>query len=213
MRLRARDILLLVVGWVFVVLALATLFVVLRSRTSMSTGVAQPVPTYTVTFTQVTARGLFPAAEELALAWQADAQLVSLAATWRGTAVDVVGQPSEWVFRFYSPSWQRYYFVTAQPDGQVWGIEHARQVDQPPPVIAVEDWRVDSVEALATWLDAGGGAMLSAKPGIEVSAQLNVPTEGGDLTWAMVGYDTLYNDYLTVMIHAGTGVVLQTVKP
>ena len=55
--------------------------------------------------------------------------------------------------------------------------------------------------------------MLGDKPGIEVSAQLNVPSEGGDPTWAVVGYDTLYNDYLTVMIHADSGEVLETVKP
>ena len=72
---------------------------------------------------------------------------------------------------------------------------------------------MDSVEALATWLDYGGGAMLGAKPGIEVSAQLNVPTEGGEPTWAVVGFDTVSNDYLTVMIHADSGQVLQTVNP
>ena len=72
---------------------------------------------------------------------------------------------------------------------------------------------MDSVEALTTWLDYGGGAMLGAKPGIEVSAQLNVPTEGGDPTWAVVGFDAQDNDYLTVMIHADSGDVLKTVRP
>lgn len=213
MRLRTRDILLLAVGWVFVVVALGTLFVALRSRSFRADSAPRPAPTYTVVFTQVTARSLYPAAEALAQAWQPDAQLVSLTATWGQTAVDQVGEPGEWVFRFYSPSWQHYYFVTVNPDGESWGVEHARQVDLPPPLIPVEAWRVDSVEALATWLDSGGGDMLGSKSGVEVSAQLNVPAEGGDLAWAVVGYDTLYNDYLTVMIHADTGAVLQTVKP
>jgi hypothetical protein len=214
MRLRRRDILLLLVGWVFVAVVLVTLVVVLRSQGSAPAGgVPGPVPTYTVVFTQVTARGLYPAAEGAALAWQPDAQLVSLTATWRGTAVDQVGAPVEWVFRFYSPSRRLYYFVTVMPDGQVQSIEHARQVDLPPPVIPVEAWRLDSAEALATWLDHGGGAMLGARPGIEVSAQLNVPTPGGDPTWAVVGFDVGSDDFLTVMIHADSGEVLQTVSP
>jgi hypothetical protein len=213
MKLRARDIFLLLVAWVFVAMVLVIIFVVFRSGSSQAVSAPRPVPTYTVTFTQVTARELYPAAEALATAWRPDAQLVSLTATWRGTAVNLVGQPTDWVFRFYSPSWRHYYFATVKPDGQAWGIEHARQVDLAPPLIPIEAWRVDSVAALATWLDYGGGAMLGDKPGIEVSAQLNVPSEGGDPTWAVVGYDTLYNDYLTVMIHADSGEVLETVKP
>lgn len=213
MKLRARDILLVLVAWVFVAIVLAAMFVGFRSRSSQAVGAPRPVPTYTVTFAQVTARSLYPAAEALALAWQPDAQLVSLTATWRDTAVNLVGQPTEWVFRFYSPSGRHYYFAAVKPDGQAWGVEHARQVDLAPPVLPAGAWHVDSVEALTTWLDYGGGAMLGDKPGIEVSAQLNVPGEGGDPIWAVVGYDTLYNDYLTVMIHADSGEVLKTVKP
>lgn len=212
-KLRRRDFLLLFVAWVFVAVAVAAVFVALRSRGSEAASAPRPAPTYTVTFTQATARSLYPAAEALALAWQADAQLVSLTATWRGTAVNLVGQPTEWSFRFYSSSWRHYYFVTVKPDGQAWGVEHARKVDLPPPLIPLEAWQVDSVEALASWLDYGGGAMLGAKPGIEVSAQLNVPSQGADPTWAVVGYDTLYNDYLTVVVHADSGEVIQTVKP
>ena len=213
MKLRTREILLLVVGWVFVAVVLVALVVAFRSRISGPAGASRPVPTYTVTFTQATARSLYPATENLALAWQPDAQLVSLTANWRNTAINLVGQPTDWVFRFYSPSWRHYYFVTVGPDGQSQGIEHARKVDLPPPVVPLDAWRVDSAEALATWLDYGGGAMLSARPGIEVSAQLNVPTEGGDLTWAVVGYEPQSGDYLTVMIRADSGEVVQVVKP
>ena len=100
MRLRRRDIFLLLVGWVFVAVVLVTLVVVFRSQGSAPAGgVPGPVPTYTVAFTQITARSLYPAAEGAALAWQPDAQLVSLTATWRRTAVDQVGAPVEWVFR------------------------------------------------------------------------------------------------------------------
>jgi hypothetical protein len=213
MKLRARDLLLVIAGWVFIAVALVALFVVLRSRSTQATGAPAPAPTYTLVFTQVTARSLYPGAEGLALAWQPDAQLASLTATWRGTAINLVGQPTDWVYRFYSPGWRHYYFVSVKPDGQTQSMEHARQVDPPPPVIPLEGWHVDSVQALTTWLDYGGGAMLGAKPGIEVSAQLSVPSPGGDPVWAVVGYDIESDDYLTVMIHAGSGAVLQTVKP
>lgn len=213
MKLRARDILLLVVGWLFMTVVLVVLVLVFRSRVSEPAGAPEPVPTHTVVFTQVTALGLYPNAEGLARAWQPEAQLVSVTASWRNTAINLVGQPTDWVFRFYSPSLRRYYFVTVQPDGQMQGIEHARQVDLAPPGFSIEAWRVNSVEALATWLDYGGGDMLGAKPGIEVSAQLNVPTEAGDPIWTVVGYDTQSNDYLTVMVHAASGEVLRTVGP
>ena len=213
MRLRARDILLLLAGWALVAAVLAVLFVIFRSRGLELAGPPTPAPTYTVAFTQVTALGLYPAAEGLARAWQPDARLVSLSATWRETGVNLVGQPTEWNYRFYSPAGLRYYLVTVAPGGQAQGIEHARPVDMPPPLVPVEAWSVDSVGALSTWLDYGGGAMLSAKPGIEVSAQLNVPSQGGEPVWAVVGYDTLYNDYLTVVIDAGSGAVLQAVRP
>ena len=212
MKLRAREILVLIVGWMLVAVILVALVIILRSRYSGAEDATAPRPTHTVVFTQATARNLHPSAEELALAWQQDAQLASLTATWRETAVDLVGAPTTWDFRFYSPSRRHYYLVTVVPDGQVQGIEHARQVDLPPPVIPGEAWRVDSVEALATWLDYGGGAMLGTKPGIEVSAQLSVPTEGGELTWTVVGYDVQDEDFLTVMIHAESGEVLKTVK-
>ena len=213
MKLRARELVLLIVGWLFAAAVLVVLVLVFRSQVSESTGVPQPVATHTVVYTQVTARSQYPTAEATALAWQPDAQLVSLTATWRETAVNLVGSPIEWVFRFYSPSRQHYYFVTIAPDGRVQGVEHARPVDLPPPLIPGDAWQVDSVAALATWLDYGGGAMLGANPGIEVSAQLNVPTPGGDPTWAVVGFDPGSNDFLTVMIHADSGEVLETVVP
>jgi hypothetical protein len=213
MKLRAREFLLLILGWLFVAVLLVGLVVVYRSRYSGAADAPGPSPTHTVVFTQVTARGLYPAAEALALTWQPDAQLASTTATWPETAADLVGEPTDWVFRFYSPAQQGYYFVTVQPDGQAHGIEHAQKVDLPPPTIPVDAWRVDSVEALATWLDHGGGAMLGTRPGIEVSAQLNVPAEGGEPTWAVVGFDPGSDDFLTVMIHADSGQVLQTVKP
>jgi len=213
MKLRAREILLLIFGWVIIALMLVGLVLFYRTRYSGAADAPGPIPTHTVIFTQVTARSLYPVAEELALTWQPDAKLASMTATWPETTGDLVGEPTDWVFRFYSPSQAHYYIVTVQPDGRAQGIEHARRVDLPPPVVPIEDWRVDSVEALAAWLDHGGGAMLGARPGIEVSAQLNVPTEGGDPTWTVVGFDIEIDDFLTLMIHGGSGEVLRMVEP
>jgi hypothetical protein len=213
MKLRARDFIFLIVGWLFAAGVLVVLVLVFRSQVSRSASAPRPMPTYTVVYTQVTARSLYPSAEATALAWQPDAQPVSLTATWRRTAVNLVGAPIDWAFRFYSPSRRHYYFVTIAPEGQIQGIEHARLVDLPPPLIPNDSWRVDSVEALATWLDYGGGAMLGVTPGIEVSAQLNVPTPGGDAAWVVVGFDPRSNDYLTVIIDADSGEVIETVEP
>jgi len=213
--LSRREISILLVGWLFVCLGLVGVlywFVQRGSSDSLavSTPSVGPQATYTVEFTGQTAKDLLPLAQNQATFWQADAQLVSVTARWEKAALKVVGQPTTWTFRFYSPGLRRYYFVTVQAEGQVAGVSHGELVRRAPALLVLDQWVVDSPEAINLWLNYGGIQMLTEMPGIQVVAQLSTPnTPGSSPTWTVAGYDSASDSYHTVFINAQSGEVLK----
>ena len=213
--LSRREIFILLVGWLFVCLGLVgVLYWFVRRGGSDSLAVSTPsvVPqaTYTVEFTSQTAKGLLPLAQNQATVWRADAQLVSVTARWEKAALNVVGQPTTWTFRFYSPGLRRYYFVTVQAEGQVAGVSHGEPVRRAPALLALDQWVVDSPEAINLWLNYGGIQMLSETSDIQVVAQLSTPNPpGSSPTWTVAGYDSASDSYHTVFINAQSGEVLE----
>ena len=130
---------------------------------------------------------------------------MSCRATWETTALNLVGRPTTWYYTFYSAETQSLYFVTITPDGRVHGTQHLRRLSQPPPLLPEQDWIVDSQEALANWMNAGGGRFLGSRPGIEVSVRLGVRSNGGPLTWTVVGFDRSDRSYFAVNVAAIDG--------
>jgi hypothetical protein len=216
-KLKRSDIIILLAGWLFVCLAgLGFLYLYMQRQSAgpLPKDATQPSPepqaTYTVEYTSHTARELFAAARDRAAAWQADVQPVSVTATWEKTAINLVGQPTIWTFRFYSPGLRRYYFVTVQADGQTDGIAHGEQIRKAPRLLALDLWAVDSPQAINLWLNHGGSQMLLSAPGIQVVAQLSMPNTADQLpTWTVAGYDSRDDGYHTVFINAQSGQVLQ----
>jgi hypothetical protein len=204
-------------GWLFVCLAgLGFLYLYMQRQSAgpVPGGATQPSlepqATYTVEYISHTARELFATARDKAAAWQADVQPVSVTATWEKTAINLVGQPTVWTFRFYSPGLRRYYFVTVQADGQADGIAHGEQIRKAPRPLAPDIWAVDSPQAINLWLNHGGSQMLLGAPGIQVVAQLSTPNSADQLpTWTVAGYDSRDDTYHTVFINAQSGQVLQ----
>jgi hypothetical protein len=211
MRLKRRDLVILVAAWLVAALGIVTAVILLwpsgeLSRPSLPTTIAPTVaPTYTVEYTQVTARSLYPQAETTAREWQADVQLAGIATNWPQTAVNLVGNPTSWTFRFYSPSQGRLYLASVTPDGQVTGMPHFRTQTSPPTVIDVEAWQVDAPDAVAVWLDNGGGSFLGQHPGIEVLAQLSADEISGRPTWTIVGLGEAPDEYWVILVDANTG--------
>jgi hypothetical protein len=160
-----------------------------------------------VQFVEVTARRLYPAAEALARAWAPDAQLVGANAEWSTTAVNLIGKPTDWSFRFYSPSLNRLYLVGVTSDGQAAGAPHFRKEDRPPATIQPEEWSIDSPEALAGWLDHGGGDLLGRSPGVSVSIQLGVDPASGGATWIVSAFEADSDQPVAFKIDAVTGQV------
>jgi hypothetical protein len=160
-----------------------------------------------VPFAEITARRLYPAAEALARAWEPDVQLVGANASWPTTAINLVGNPTDWSFRFYSPARARLYLVGVSHDGQAAGVPHFQKETNSPPVINVGAWTVDSPEALARWLDYGGGALLGQNPGTDVTIQLGAEPGSGQPSWVITGFDTTGSQALAVKVDAATGQV------
>jgi len=159
---------------------------------------------YTPAASDVTARTLYPLALERARSWRADAQLVSARGLWDKTAINLVGRPVEWDYRFYSAEARLLYFVTVKPDGQVAGTQHLRTVNQPPG-LPVDDWQIDSPAALTSWLNGGGGQFLGSRPGSQVVAQLSARSAGAAPAWTVVGYDRAKEEYLAISVQAASG--------
>jgi hypothetical protein len=210
--LNRRDVLLLVGIWgVVIVLVAAALIVVGMAQPQAAPAVEAPVatPTLVVVFTPVqveqTARRQYAQAEAIALGWRTDARLLSCRASWEQTAINLLGRPVEWTFRFYSPQSKRLYFVMVEPGGAVRAIQHVRPVNQPPPVVPLDDWELDSPAALANWLNIGGGAFLGQHPGGTVTAQLSVRAHGQPPQWTVAGYDVNSDESFVATVDAVNG--------
>ncbi len=210
--MKRRDWIILLAAWLVAAVALVVglLLLLPRPGTVLSIPTSLPptvVPTFTVEYVQVTARRLYPLAEANAKAWQPDVEPAGVTASWPQTAVNLVGNPVEWQFRFYSPSQNRLYFVSVTPDGRVSGSPHFRTESRPPATFSVDDWQVDSVQALARWLDSGGGQFLGQNPGVQVVAQLGLDPARRRLVWNVAGLDAAGEKYWVAVIDAGSGQV------
>jgi uncharacterized iron-regulated membrane protein len=217
LKLSRREILYLLVGWLLVCMALMVgvyWFVQRNGPTALPVAEAgPPVPqaTYTVEISSRTARELLPLAQDKANFWQADSQLVSATANWEEMSINLIGKPVAWTFRFYSPGVKRYYFVTVQADGRADGVSHGEPARRDPQLVVVDQWAVDSPQALNLWLNYGGSQMLTDTPGIRVVAQLKAPNEpDAPPTWTVAGYDSQGEAYHTVFINAQSGEVFDT---
>jgi len=216
MKLRRREIILLLAIWGVVGVLLVAAVITLRTmrESPEAAGAGEPsiptlAPLYTPPASEITAKSMYPLALEKAKGWREDAQLVSCRGTWEQTAINLVGQPVQWDYRFYSAQAKTLYFVTVTPDGQVAGTQHLRSLYRPPSPVTVESWQVDSPIALGNWLNAGGGEFLGSRPGIEVTAQLSARQAGADAQWTVVGYDPSKEDeYFIVTVDAQTSVTV-----
>ncbi len=159
-----------------------------------------PKPTYTVPAAAVTARSAYEQAQAAAQAWQADALLVSASAVWRKTSVAVLSWPVAWNYQFYSPGTKKIYLIVVR-DGQASGI---RETLSPYKLatVNIDQWQVDSHQALSAWLNGGGGGFMRQYTLIDIQAKLSMQQD--KLLWIISGTNALGTEGLDVVVEAAT---------
>jgi len=184
--LRRRDILILVTFWTCAVCTVGIILFFFWLRSSEASRASGPG--YILNPSQITARSLFPLAQEAALAWEDDVQFVSASTTWNQPALTDLEQPVDWVYRFYSPEQQRFLFVIVTPDQVVIVRPHLAKTRRELRLIDPERWTVDSPIIIANWLNQGGGGLwLDQTTQKIVSAQLTFNISENKPVWVISG--------------------------
>jgi len=182
--LKRRDILILVVFWLTsaCVVGLILIFFVLRSS-----DISNPV--IELDEGEVTAKKLYPVAEEAARAWESDVQFISASASWDHASLATLAAPVDWVYNFYSPGLQRILFVIVTPEQKIIVRPHLQKVRREVKIINPEQWAMDSPTALSNWLSNGGNGWLQSALNPTVSAQLTYNPIREELEWTVAGLD------------------------
>jgi hypothetical protein len=160
-----------------------------RPQTQAPTAAPTVLPTqatYRLPETPHSARNLYGRAEQAAQGWQRDAALVSASASWPFAALDDLSRPVDWTFQFYSPATNRVYVINVNQTD----VTPIRETLSPYslPTVVVEQWQVDSHQAVNAWLNRGGGAFLKRHTVVDISIRLARP-QGGEAVWTVLGID------------------------
>jgi hypothetical protein len=196
--------------WGLAIVVVVVLVVVgqVMSRPSVKAApiVTVPAQSYRLPGVPYSARSLYRHADQAARSWQGDAVLVSVAASWPFADMDGFSQATDWTYQFYSPSTQGIYVVNAS-EAEVTPIREALS-PYPLATVPLDEWRLDSHEALNAWLSAGGGDLLSANPIVDVNVRLR-QSEDGQAEWAVVGAVRGSQAIHVARVDARDGTILQ----
>jgi hypothetical protein len=124
---------------------------------------------------QARARNALPAAQQEAARWQPDAQLASAEIVWDDLGPGGILKQDRWTFQFYSPSKQRMALVRVS-DGQAQMFQEGLVVDRLP-ALPLDQWQVDSPEALNSWWKHGGARFVRTHAQSQVSISLKIRTD------------------------------------
>jgi hypothetical protein len=195
--LKRRDYIVLAVFWLSIVCVIGLMMTFFLIRSS---NLSQPL--YQVTPGEVTALSMYPLAEAAALAWESDVQFISASATWNNASFAELEQPTDWVYRFYSPRLERILFVIVTPDQTVIVRPHLARIRRELRVVEPSTWQLDSSAALAAWLNSGGGAWMQQSSSRIVSAQLAFNLEQNTPMWTISGLNPETSDSVQFTIAA-----------
>lgn len=186
---------------VTVALFVALIYVLLIAPPGTSVPVSPRQKTYAVPVAAVTARSAFALAQEAALKWREDAYLTSVSASWPRATVEAFRQPVPWTCQFYSPSAGKVNIISVEG-------EEARPFRQSYApyrlsAITLEAWPVDSPQALAGWLNAGGGRFLRTHTLVDVHAALRYDKKVDRVVWYVTGLNSAGEDAFSHAVEAG----------
>jgi hypothetical protein len=151
------------------------------------------------------ARAVYPIAEQEALLWQQDAQLASADVVWDDLGPGGILTRDRWTFEFYSPS-QQQMAVIRVTSGQAKRLRTAllpnRLVSLP-----LDQWQVDSTQALQTWWERGGGKFVREHDQVSISLKLRMEPKGTRSLWIVVG--SAADQYWVAQIDSKDGTLVE----
>ncbi len=186
---------------VTITLLAALAYVLLTQPSGSQVPLPLPHKVYRAPVAAVTARSAYASARQAALAWRQDASLVGASASWPKATVDAFREPVPWTFQFHSASAGRLYLVSVSGEE----TRTLRQSHAPYalPPITEEAWHMDSPQALAEWLNAGGGRFLRTHTLTDVHAALRYDKERNQVVWSITGLEVGEEDSFTHLAQAG----------
>lgn len=198
---RRQKLILGSLGLVTITLLLAVVYVLLTAPSGSEVTLPLPRKVYKAPVAAVTARSAYALAQELALTWRGDASLVGASASWHNATVDVFREPVPWAFQFYSPSARRLYLISVS-GGEARALRESYASYSLSPITG-EAWPMDSPQALAEWLNAGGGRFLRTHTLTDVHAALRYDKEKSQVVWHLSGLEREGEDTFSHSAQAG----------
>jgi hypothetical protein len=149
------------------------------------------------------ARTVFAIAQQEALRWQPDAQFSSAGITWDDLGPGGVLKRDRWTFQFYSPSQGRMAIIRVM-DGQAERLRTAL-TPQRLPALPLDQWQVDSSQALQIWWARGGGDFVQRHARVSISLKLRMEPGGTRPIWVVTGSSS--GQHLVVQLDSRDGTV------
>lgn len=166
----------------------------------------------TSVFEGQTAQVAYATAQQAAMAWQADALLISATATWpQGASRDLMlSGKVDWGFTFYSPSTNglAVYSVT----GQQANLVTQGAADTAVTAAELSGWQIDSPAVAATLLEQGGSAFIDQEGLVTLVMTLSTNTQTGRIEWfaSLVGNQT--GNSLNLVMNGTSGEVIEIAR-
>ncbi len=151
------------------------------------------------------ARAAFPIAEQEALRWQPDAQLSLVGIVWDDLGPGGILKRDRWTFQFYSPS-RGQMAVIRVSDGAAQRLRTALLPNRLP-TLSLDQWQIDSSEALQTWWERGGEKFVRAHSRVSISLKLRLEPGGTRTIWIVAG--SASDQHWVVQVDSNDGTVLQ----
>lgn len=158
-----------------------------------------------------TAKIAYAKAQQTAVAWQPDAQLLNVSATWPqgSTAQQIRDGASTWGFTFYSPAAQQIAVISVVEDAAalISQGKHAQET----PLLEATGWNLDSNEAINTLLQTGGSQFLHDEGVTTLMMMLTTDNAKGDgrMEWQVNLISLKNGRALKLRIDATSGEILE----
>lgn len=164
-----------------------------------------PTPAFAIT----TAKSALAIANDIALQWQADAQLVAASATWsQGVTVEMLQTGAgAWGFTFFSPGTVETAVITVTDNsGQLVQSSPYKQPGSPQPITG---WEVDSEPVINSFLNDGGQAFVEET--VTVTFNMSLLPTPERLDWMLTLLAPANGRSLSMRFNATSGEKLEEV--